>query len=361
MEKFVNRINLFLQFEKPIIILTLLTMISVGFYLIGKTNFKYKNEFNHNIKYKHQLVRFNLFTNWRQRFENECSKVDNTGLVSGIFLGSDQNISQNTREEFYKSGLTHLLAASGFNCFIVAISFTIFLRLILHFLSFHLSVSKLNQMYLFTQNYLPIIGAWLFFFWSDQSPPILRSSLMITVTLILNSLGILPVFSRSLLIHYLFFLIFSPWLILSASFELTFGCLFGILLMEKIKILKPMDTFLKTIRCTKDNKIWHFAIHSILTSIGACLGTIPTTWLLFDSINFTSIFTNFFAVPITTFLIMPFSLVAMLILIPISSNPFIIQSKLANILIIIAHYSSTILLKSIHWYNTHGIILQYVN
>lgn len=362
MEQFLNhfiynlksKLNEILLYEKSLILIIILSIISVTVYEFGKRNISHIKYNQHSKVIKKQYIQINYFTKWRDNFISVATPIDQNGLVRGFFLGKDEYIPEKIREDFKNAGLYHLLAASGFNCFIVSFCFLLFSRLILHLSWFRLSNINTIKLKSFISPMFSILGAWIFFFWSDQSPPIVRASIMITVNYLLNYLGIFPKFSRTLLVHYFIFIIFSPWLFNSASFQLTFGCLLGIIIFEKIS---PIYFFLNK----SNNSIVHSIIKTINTSLGACLGTVPTTWIFFGSINFTSIFTNFFAVPITSFLIMPFSICSMIAVVPISDNLLQFQIFLAKVFITISYLLSELLNNLVHVYNKHGILLLYQN
>jgi predicted membrane metal-binding protein len=129
---------------------------------------------------------------------------------------------------------------------------------------------------------------------------------MISLAFLLDFMGYGAPFGRLLLVQYLVSLILLPRLWHSASFQLTFGCLFGILIFPRmVERFKPK--FGSWI-----DAAWNY----FTVSLGACLGTIPTTWIVFGEINFTSLATNWFAVPPVSFIIMPLGLAQILMLAP---------------------------------------------
>lgn len=245
-----------------------------------------------------------VFLAWRLRFCNLNSKSDTLGLVRGIFLGDDSQVPDHVRAVFLDAGLAHLLAASGYNCWIVAQLFGLIALGALHLFGFRLRSLWYLRMRHLTLPLSRISGAWLFWLWSDQCAPITRSVVIISTKLVFDLLDLRASFVRLLFAQYLCSLIAMPTLFYSASFELTFGCLFGILLLPKA---------LERFRPTRFPRfIWQY----LTTSLGAVLGAMPTTWIVFNEINFMSIATNWFAVPPVSFLLMPLSLVQMMLLMP---------------------------------------------
>lgn len=247
------------------------------------------------------------FREWRNRYLESTAEHDRLGLARGIFLGDDSAVKTEVRERFRQCGLSHLLAASGFNCWIVSALFGIVASLSLASVSpflpavFFLHVRRIA---------LPVsqfVGAWLFWSWTDQSPPISRSAIMITGKLVFDALGIPVPFHRVLLVQYLGSLVLMPALWRSASFQLTFGCLFGLILFPPL-----FERFKPTQLAPMAESVWDYFV----TSLGAVLGTIPTTLLVFGEANFMSISTNWFAVPPVSFIVMPLGLVEMMLLAP---------------------------------------------
>jgi predicted membrane metal-binding protein len=245
-----------------------------------------------------------FFRRWRARYLESNASPDQLGLVRGIFLGDDSCIPNEVRELFRNAGLAHLLAASGYNCWIVALMLELVIAAALYFcipffpgwlaLRARKSAGPLSR----------LAGAWLFWLWTDQCPPITRSVLMISGKFLLELAGFAAPFSRLLLVQYLVSLTVMPTLWRNASFQLTFGCLFGIVLLPPL--LRPFRPL----------RVPEFLWNYFWTGMGAVLGTIPTTWIVFGEINFTSLLTNWFAVPPVSFVIMPLGLAQMLLLVP---------------------------------------------
>lgn len=61
---------------------------------------------------------FNIKNSFISKMQTVLSGPD-TALMSGILLGSQDSIQKNTKEDFQKSGLTHILVLSGYNITVV--------------------------------------------------------------------------------------------------------------------------------------------------------------------------------------------------------------------------------------------------
>jgi ComEC/Rec2-related protein len=248
------------------------------------------------------------FLCWRKNYLTANREIDRLGLVRGIFLGDDSQIPDEVRETFREAGLSHLLAASGYNCWIVAMVFALVFQLLLQVAAPLLPSLTNLLLKKYSAPVSKLLGAWLFWLWTDQSPPITRSVAMISGIFVFELLEVPVPFGRFLVVQYLCSLIVLPRLWHNASFQLTFGCLFGLVLFPPLVERFRSRWWSEGFRA----KVWDYMV----TGFGACLGTIPTSWIIFDQANFTSLLTNWFAIPPVSFILMPLGLVQILLLAP---------------------------------------------
>lgn len=275
--------------------------------------------------------------------------------MRGIFLGEDEFIPETIRRSFKEAGLYHLLAASGFNCWIVAVGFAWLARLWLAVLWFRLPSCFALTARRYTAPFASFLGAWCFFFWSDQSPPIQRAAVMVTTKCVLQAMGIRASFPRLLFVHYLGFLLFFPRLWSNASFQLTFGCLFGMIAVQVFT-----EPWRERMGATAAHPVRRFFFESCRANFGACLGALPATWLVFGEVNFTSLITNFVAIPLTSACLMPAALAAMLALVPLPFAPGShAQESIAGFFLQTAVFFARILAKLLDLFQASGISLRY--
>jgi predicted membrane metal-binding protein len=245
------------------------------------------------------------FTRWRRDFQEANAASDRLGLVRGIFLGDSPAVEEKTRELFRVAGLAHFLAADGFKCWMTASAFGFFLQagllLLLPFLPSRAFLSAKAR----AEPAARLIGAWLFWLWSDQSAAVTRAATMISELLVIRLAGLSVSFPRLLLVQYLASLCVLPRLWHSPSFQLSFGCIFGLILVPRaVRPLKPHGRLA--------GAVWeHF-----FSSLGACVGALPTDWIMFGEINFTGVHTHWFSTPVICVALMPLALAQMLLLAP---------------------------------------------
>lgn len=242
---------------------------------------------------------------WRDNYLQLLNPYDHSGLARAIFLGNTQGLTRPVIDTFRKGGLAHLVAASGFNCWIVGALFVTFWRIVVD--SLHANPCLKNK---HIENMFRIFGAWLFWAWTDQSPPVTRAAIFLTARAFFDKWGLTLPTWRLLAVQYLISLCVRPSLARSASFELSFWCLFGIFSFTELT-KSPLRYILDRMR-KKHRKAGKVVLTYIATSLGACIGVAPITWIVFGEINFSSLLTNWIAVPPVSFVIMPLGLLQIL-------------------------------------------------
>lgn len=322
------------QKEKTLLVLCLIAAISVGTSELLRPKRTWRPYSSRPYVPKPVVELPQFFLDWRQNFLTVNEPIDRSGLLRGIFLGEDSKVSRANRDLFREAGLSHLLSASGFNCWIVAASFGLGAQVLLILLGPRLSSLGFLRARRMIMPLSSLLGAWLFWSWSNQTPPITRSAALISIKYALELLAFRAPFGRLIAIQYMISLALSPGLFRNASFQLTYGCLFGIYYFPKL------------IAATRPKPSWAAALWSYLaSSFGACLGAAPVTWIKFDEINFNGLATNWFAVPLVSFFIMPVALVQMFLCLPLQSDTL---SVLAAGLGRLATVFIELLLKCLH-------------
>ena len=242
-----------------------------------------------------------FFKNWRRHFIQGTQKSDSTGLVAGIFLGATDRISNEHYALFQQAGLLHTLAASGSNCWIVAMLLHGFFAFLLQPLSLRFFPSRLTlRIKKDLLHWSFLAGGLIFFLWSDQSPPIARALILIVTRFLFFVFDHRAPFWRILLVHYSLSLIIAPTLWFNVSFQLTYSCIAGMVAAHKIKAgLFP----------NQHGSLLDY----VVTTLGASIGATPITFIVFGEINFTGLFTNAIIGPLISLTIMPLALIGMLL------------------------------------------------
>lgn len=274
------------------------------------------------------LFRPDFFKLWRERFLTSIEPYDDLGLIAGFFLGDLQRASADTKDQYRDAGLSHLTAASGFNCWIVAISFSYLFLGALALTQRYVAVPALwfLKLRIYAPPLFSLFGAVLFWLWSDQSPPITRSTIMISLKIFLEALHWRTSFQRILISLYLLALLLMPTLFRNVSFQLSFGCLIGLAYTAKplnAAFEKHLRNILITELLSKRARQRRSTIIDLLSgylanNIAAILGTIPATVLVFHQINFNGLIFNWFAIPMVSIVVMPLGLLHMALCVPLN-------------------------------------------
>lgn len=197
---------------------------------------------------------------------------EQASLMMGILLGDTSGISEELREDFQRTGLTHILAVSGMNVGIL-VAVTLFL----------LKFSPGGQLLQFSA-----ISALVAYYTAltQFQPSVLRASLMALV-----GLGAYVVGRRHNLINSLFaaafiLLLYDPLFLYSISFQLSFAATLAII------VLMP------TLEGVLD-----FLPKMIKETLGMCLaaqlGVVPLLSYHFGQLSAISLLANVLVVPAT--------------------------------------------------------------
>lgn len=221
-------------------------------------------------------------------FEKLSSKLSHTllssmpsganGLLLAMLLGNDDYIEQDLAGEFRLTGLSHVLAISGFHIALFA--------LIIHLLMTRLS-PKRHWHYLATLLFLAIYGPLTGF-----PPSVLRAIVFYAIY------GLSQAFQRkgtalnSLYLCAALMLIWDPKQIFDLGFQLSFLATFGLLYSPYPKDLAPSSPWSKALHTWIALPLW--------TTTKAIAITAPILAYHFHTLSPAGLIGNFFAVPLST-------------------------------------------------------------
>ena len=293
---------------------------------------------------------------WRARMEkfrelirsiiSEKSPGSEGSIIQAMILGDQYAVPKETMEKFNKTGLTHIIAISGFNIGIVA-AFALFLaRLLLkvEYLILRWNVAKLSVMISIAVVifYAGVAGAGI---------SVIRAAIMLTAfltALLLDRQGDLY---NILAFAAFVILIIMPYSLFDISFQLSFAAVAALIFfMPKfLKILPPFSSSNSAENLkTKVIFLLRISIRGIviffLASLAATLGTLPLIILYFNRIPLVGLAANMICVPILGVLAIPVSL-AIVLAVPFSST-------LAGLIIGLSEILVKISLYFIDWFNS---------
>ncbi len=205
----------------------------------------------------------NLLFGFRQKiidFYRETLPEPQASLVAGVTLGSKSEIPMKFWENLKKTGVLHVVVASGMNVTFVA---GFLISLLTVFLS-------RKRALIFA-----ILGIWVYTILSGLEAPIIRAAVMTSLAFWAQGVGRLSFSWRVLLLTCLEMLIFNPLWTYDIGFILSFVATASLMLFQtKINnYLKIVPGFLK---------------EGLSTSIAAQIGFAPLLFVTFGQFNILS-------------------------------------------------------------------------
>jgi competence protein ComEC len=278
---------------------------AIGFLSVGKGWVKLGGGFKNPILLQ--------IEDWRDRIR-EFLTTETAPLCSGIFkalvLGEQEDIPEEVREHFVRTGIAHLLAISGDHLGIVArLSYSLLIWLLKRSETVLLSTSVKKWAAALT---LPCI--LLYTLIAGGGISVVRATIMV----ILFLFSILFQRERNLLhtlaVAAFLILIFSPPSLFDVSFQLSFIAVLSILylvprLLPELKAEEPLAPHDLSLR----EKFRRYVKTSLLVSAVASFGTAPFVALHFNRVSPIGLVTNLLFVPWVGFLIVPLTIVASLL------------------------------------------------
>jgi len=216
-------------------------------------------------------------------------------------LFGERLLGSKERRLFANTGVAHLLSISGLH-----FAITVFFAFILVYLFqyFYPPIAYITpRHYLVVIFSLPLVLFYAFI--SGLSIPAFRAFLAFLMVATFFLLRIAPKSLPLLSVIALTFLVFEPTLIFNKSFQLSFLSVFVLLIFYK-KTLK-LDFFSKG----KNKKILSYLFGIVLTSVLISLFIFPVTQNMAPQSLLISIISNPVAIPLVTFIVLPFSFVAL--------------------------------------------------
>ncbi len=265
----------------------------------------------------------------------------NREILEAMIIGNQKAIPQNVRDNFSKTGTSHILSISGLHVGMVAVACFSTILLLLKFSEF--LMLRWNIIKIATAAaFLPVI---IYSLVAGMGTTVLRSTLMTLAFLTALLIGKPKDLYNILFGAALIILIIAPESLFDISFQLSFSAVFAILYMvpKFSDRTLPIPLATPAILQTGVRRIYIF----VLVSAAATLGTLPILVYYFNQVSAVTLIANLIAVP----------LLGILALIPamafILAAPF--SSALAGLLIKIASFFTSLtvsfinLLASMSW------------
>ncbi len=214
-------------------------------------------------------------------------------IVAAMALGEKSMISQETRDAYAVTGVSHVLALSGLH---LGILFQVIMLL-----------AGGNRRRLFNTA-ISLLAIWAYAIFVGMPTSVLRASVMISVYSMVNLLRRDSLSVNSLSVAVLLMLTYNPLYLYDISFQLSVMAVMSISIYYPMFYRKISIQWLMTHRFAK----WAWSLFCV--SIAAQIGTAPISAYYFERISCYTLVANFIAIPVAT-------LILYLTLVTIVCNP----------------------------------------
>lgn len=231
----------------------------------------------------------------RQSIPQEASRT----IVASLALGEEQEIDPQLREQYARAGLSHLLAVSGLNLTLVSMG-------VLHLICWILvripAVSLRTDPRRIGAPAAAVLAV-LYTLLTGAAPSAVRACVMSSICYWGICFYRPPDMVRPLAFAALTLLVWDPINLFRPGFQLSFAAIIGLML---ISIRQPLSLFLPEkwarIKCLR------WIVYLLLSTFAASLLTFPLVAHHFQIVSTIGLLTNLVAVPLTSYLLLPLSL-----------------------------------------------------
>jgi len=195
-------------------------------------------------------------------------------FMGGILYGARGGFDESLTENFNKTGLTHIIAISGYNISIVVAVLMIFLI----YIGFYRQPAF----------YLTLFGIFLFVIFAGASASVVRAGIMGSLVLLAQYLGRRSQIFGVLILTCVLMVLLNPYvLIWDAGFQLSFLATVGIIYFTPI-----MDSFLFKNKFFNSFVFLKIIKDTLSPTLSAILFTLPLIMFQFGRVSLVSPFTN---------------------------------------------------------------------
>jgi competence protein ComEC len=247
----------------------------------------------------------------RQRVNNyveENFSRDSGAFISSITTGRMTGVTEELRDAFNATGLTHILSISGSHFGLFSVLLFGMFRLLINALPYRILQRVtifLTPSQVSAALCLPFMLAYLGL--SGASIPAVRSFIMIALFLAGLLIDRKGLWLNSLLFAAFAIIIWEPGYIFSLSFQLSF------LAVLCIGFSLRKDDDIKDDGKTKKKKLFGFAASSLLITLSASIGTAPLVAYYFHYFSVISPLSNLLISPLIGFVLIPLSVFSSLV------------------------------------------------
>lgn len=206
-------------------------------------------------------------------------RPEEAAIVRGMVIGDRSRISEETEEDFRRSGITHILAISGMHVAVLSAAVYLLLRTL--------------AVPLMVRNPVTVSLVWLYVIVAGAPPSAVRAA--VVATLVLAA----PLFGRQISpLHFMTTMLaavlaYNPQLVYSVGFQLSVTAVFGILLLRGPFVKMFERTVFRPFR--KPSRV---LLNLLAVSLAAQIATAPIIAASFGEVSVVGLATNLVAVPL---------------------------------------------------------------
>ena len=247
---------------------------------------------------------------------NSILPADEAGITAAIVAGERGGIRHEITENYRDSGLAHFLSISGLHMTMLAGLMFFLIRLIIAFippLALRYDSKKISAV-------AAILLSFFYLLISGAEIPTQRAFIMTLIVLVGVLIGRKAISMKTIAWAALIVLIISPWALIGASFQMSFAAVVMLIAFYE-KFAGPIQRFLnggtnrsigiinRTVRI-----VWAYFAGIVISDLVASLATLPFGIYHFNMISIYTSLGNFLAGPVIGLVIMPFVLIALLMM-----------------------------------------------
>lgn len=280
---------------------------------------------------------FNIFREIKQIRQKITDKIldahpnSKGNIATALLVGQRGGIDKNDLEAMRTAGLSHLLAISGMHIALVASMFFFTTRLLLSLMQNIALKYNIKKMAVISA----IAGSLTYLLISGYPISAQRAFIMSSIFLLAIYLNRTGTPLRSVALALVIILTISPESILTPGFQMSFAsvtsliCIYSIF-YKKDKILTKPNIITKS---------FYYILGIITASLIAAIATAPFSIYHFNHFSSYGILSNFVAVPLTSFVIMPLGVISLIFMpVGLQELPLSLMIKAIEIIVQLSHF-----------------------
>lgn len=217
------------------------------------------------------------------------------GLAEALLIGYKNDLDKSLVQSYSNTGVVHVIAISGLH-----------LGLIYWLLSWIFKPLQERKLRWLRPVFI-LTGLWLFSLLAGAQPSVLRSAVMFTCIVLSDSLERRSSIFNGLALSALLLLCINPFWLWDVGFQLSYAAVLSIVIF-----MRPVYHWFYI-----KNKVFDFVWKLNAVTIAAQILTVPVSVYHFHQFPTTFLLTNFFAVPLSSFILLAEILLCIISFIPV--------------------------------------------